>query len=153
MLVAPGLEHEDHLIDARGLVAGDQVADLLRGADRAAQRPQPLLEQLHAQRRLVGTDDVAGEARALAVFLKLAPDVGYARKMVVDAVVVHQRVAEEVRAVDASLDRLRLVLGQHHRQDDRDVRVDRQPGGNALVRGEDLVVLVDPFAGVLGLDE
>ena len=62
--VAAGLEHEDHLVDADRLVAPHHVADLLRRADRAAQRAEPLLHQLHAERRVVGVDDLAREARA-----------------------------------------------------------------------------------------
>src|SRR6202020_3257167 len=69
------------------------------------------------------------------------------------AVVVTERVAEEVRAVDAAVDRGRLVRVQHHRQHDRDIRVDRQATRHALLGGDQVVVLGYPVRGVLRLGE
>ena len=68
-------------------------------------------------------------------------------------VVVGQRVAEEVGAVDAPVDGGLLVLVAHHRQHDRHVGVHREAGGHALLGLDQLVVLLHPLAGVLGLDE
>src|SRR3712207_7032832 len=46
------------LVNARLAVAAREVAHLLRRPDRAAQRPQSLLEDLHPQRPAVGRDDL-----------------------------------------------------------------------------------------------
>ena len=110
------------------LVARDELADLVGRPDRAAQRPEPLLEDLHAERRRVGVDDPAREADRLAAALELLVDVRAPRAVVAEHVVVRERVAEEVRAVDAALDRLLLVGVDHHRQRDGDLRVDREAG-------------------------
>ena len=57
--------------------------------------------------RLAGLrGDLAVEAEERAVLLELLPDVGLRRLVVAVDVVVAERVAEEVRAIDAALDRL-----------------------------------------------
>jgi hypothetical protein len=73
--------------------------------------------------------------------------------VVAEDVVVRERVAEEVRAVDAALDGLRLVGRAHHGQHARHLRVDREAAGHAALALDDRVVLVDPRLGLLGLDE
>ena len=84
---------------------------------------------------------------------ELLVDVRAAGTVVAEDVVVRQRVAEEVRAVDAALDGLRLVGGAHHRQHARHLRVDREAARHAALAVDDRVVLVDPRLRLLGLDE
>ena len=76
---------------------------------------------------------VAVEAEQRALLLELGPDVGAARVVLAERVVVQQREAEEVAAVEATLDRGLLVLVAHERQHDRQVRVHREAGGHALL--------------------
>ena len=78
MLVAirARLQHEDDLVDPGLLVARDQVLDLRGRADRAAQRPEPLLQEPDAEGRLVRADDVAREAGLSAALLEFVPHVG-----------------------------------------------------------------------------
>ena len=151
--VVAGLEDEHDLVDTLGLVAAAQLGDLLRRAHRSAQRAHALLQQLHAEGHVVGVDRLAGEACLVAALLELVPDVRDARLMRRDAVVVDERVAEEVAAVHAARDRLFLVVVAHHRQHDGDVGIDREPGRDALIRLDQRVVLLHPLARVLGLDE
>ena len=77
--VVAGLGDEDHGIDAGALVALDQVRDLRRRAHRAAQRSDPVLQQLHAQRRVFGAHDLARKAVIVAVALEFLPQVGAPR--------------------------------------------------------------------------
>ena len=144
--VRPGLLHEDHLVDA-GVARSAATRSVTCSGVPIAPRsePEPLLEDLHPQRPVVGVDDLAREAVLGALRLELVPDVRDARPVVAEHVVVGERVAEEVGAVDAALDRGLLVLVAHHRQHDREVRVDREAGGHALVGGDERVVLVDPL--------
>ena len=91
--------------------------------------------------------------RSVAVALELLPHVRAPGMVVAEHVEVGERVAEEVPAVDPPLDRRRLVLVAHHRQDDGKVGVDREARRDARLRLDDRVVLVDPLLGVLRLDE
>ena len=95
--------------------------------------PEALLEDLHAQRAVVRVDDLAREPVLGPLRLKLVPDVRDPWPVVAEHVVVRQRVAEEVRAVDAALDRGRLVLVQHHREHDGEVGVHGEAGRHAFV--------------------
>ena len=112
-----------------------------------------MLHDLHGQRRGVGRYQRACEAALVAVGEELVPHDGAPRLVLAHAVVVGERVAEEVGAVDAAVDRGRLVLVHHHREDDRNGRVHAEAHRHALVGLDDLVVLLDPVSGVLGLDE
>ncbi len=151
--VVPGLHDEHHLVYARRLVAGDQVTDLPGGTDRAAQRADAGLQQPHGQRLRAGVNDVAREAVLRAIGAEAPPQVAVADHVGAAAVEVAERVAEEVRAVDAAVDRGRLIGMQHHRQYHRDVRVDRETPRHALLRGDQVVVLGDPVRRVLRLHE
>ena len=153
VLVRSRLLDEDHLIDARVDVALDQVDDLVGRADRTAQRAEPLLEDLHPERAVVGVDDLAREAVVGAPGLELLPDVRDPRPVVAEHVVVSQRVAEEMGAVDTAFDRRLLVLVQHHRKHHRKARIDGEAGRHALVGPDQGVVLVHPLARLLRLDE
>src|SRR5438067_13888414 len=104
MAVAPGLADEDDLVDARLGVAPHEGPDLRGGADRPSQRSEPLLEEL-------GRDAASGLRRHLAVEApegtvgrELLPDVRAAGRAVAEDVVVRQRVAEEVPAVETPPD-------------------------------------------------
>ena len=136
--VLAGLDHEDHLVDAGGLVALDELGDLVGRADRAAQRAEPLLQQLHAERRLSGVDDRAREAELVAVRLELVPDVGAARAVLAEDVVVGERVAEEVarrrcpRSI-ASASSSWHIIGSTTAK----LRVDREAARHALLRGDE----------------
>ena len=88
--------------------------------------PSPSWSSLTPSGAWSGRDDVAREAGLVAAALELLPDVGDARGVGREPVVVAERVAEEVRAVDPALDRVRLVAREHHRQHDGDLRVDRE---------------------------
>jgi hypothetical protein len=151
--VAARLGDEDHLVDAGGTVALEELAHLPRGPDRTAERAQPALEQPQPQGRVPGADDLTGEAAASAVPAELVPDAGQRRAVLAEDVVVGERVAEEVGAVDAPLDGRHLVPVAHEGQDHGDVGVDREARGHAVVGGEDRVVVVHPAARLLGLDE
>ena len=106
--VRPGLQHEDDLVDAGLLVAGDELGDLLRRPDRAAQTAEALLEQTDAERRLIRPHDVPREPGLVTVGLELAVHVGDAGGVVGEAVVVTERVAKEVGPIDPAVDRLVL---------------------------------------------
>ena len=141
------------MVDPGLLVSLDQLGDLIGRSDRAAQGTESLLEELHPERLAPGRDDVAREPLLGAVLLELVPQVRDGRLVLSEDVVVRERIAEEVAAVDAALDRGLLVFVAHHRQDDGDVRVDRETDRHALVRLKDLVVLVGPLFRVFGIDE
>ena len=151
--VRAGLRDEDHLVDAGRLVALDQVRDLVRGPDRPAQASQPLLEEPDAERRVVGRDDLPCEADLRATVLELPPHVGAARPVLAEGVVVGKGEAEEVGAVDAALDRRRLVAVAHHRQHHGHVGVDGEARRQAALGLDQLVVGVHPLLRRLGLDE
>ncbi len=70
--------------------------------------------------------------------------------MLAEAVVVGEREAEEVGAVDPALDRRLLVAMAHHRQHHGDVGVDAESRRNALVPRRELVVVVDPLPASSG---
>ena len=151
--VAASLEDEADLVHANGLVAAHQLGDLVRSADRAAQRSKAVLHDLHPERRLVGLNQVAREALVIAALEELLPHVRAPGLVWRDAVVVGERVAEVVRPVDAALDRRGLVLVTHHGQHHADVRVDREADWDAFLRSDEVVVLTHPLPGVLGLDK
>src|SRR5947207_1071203 len=72
--VVARLAHEDHLVDARRLVALQQPADLVGRADRPPQRAEALLHQLGAEGLTSARCDVAVEPEQRAVLLELVPD-------------------------------------------------------------------------------
>ena len=142
VLVAAGLQHEDHLIDAGLLEATEVLADLIRRADTAAQSGG-------VTRGLLGTEHVdacGGGDRVGVVTLRgsaldvLRPHVGLARLVLAEHVEVTERVAEEVGAFGAAADRLVLVVMHHHRADTGDLRIDAEADGPALL-GERALVL------------
>ena len=90
MLVAPGLQHEDDLVDAGLLVSLNQFGDLIGRPDRAAQGSKFLLEELHAERLALGGDDVARETLFGTVLLEFVPEVGDRRLVLAEDVVVRE---------------------------------------------------------------
>src|SRR4029453_11193909 len=97
--VAPGLRHEDDLVDAGILVAPKELAHLVGRPDCAPQRPQALLEQLGAPRLAGLRRGLPAEPEQVALLLELVPHVGPARLMRPEHVVMAQAEAEEVGAV------------------------------------------------------
>ena len=95
---------------------------------------------------------LGGVAELVAPLVVLVPDVGHAGLVLAEHVVVAERVAEEVRAFDAALDRLVLVVVHHHRRHARDLRVDGLAHGDTVL-GERRLVVVDPVGGLFGVDE
>jgi hypothetical protein len=153
--VLPGLRHEDHLVDARLLVTAQVLADLVRRPDGAAQAADSVLNQLRAEALGVRGGGAYG-LRVVAVLrappLVLGPDVGGAGVVSAEDVVVRERVAEEVRALEPAPQRLLFVRVAHEGRDAGDVRVDGVADRHAvaLERG---VVVRDPVARVLRIDE
>ncbi len=151
--VASGLEHEDQLVHAGLLVAPEELPELVRGTDGPPEAGRPARRHGGAEglaaRRQGGRRRVAGPAPAL---LELRPYVGRRRDVLTEDVVVGQRIAEEVGALDPPADGLVLVLGAHHGGDAGDLGVDVPPDRHAPVAGGRLVV-VHPGPGVLGFDE
>ena len=72
--------------------------------------------------------------------------------MPAEHVVVRERVAEEVRALEPAAHRLLLVVVAHERGHARDVGVHRVADRHALVRRA-CVVVVDPVPRLFGIDE
>src|SRR5579859_319999 len=153
VLVATRLRDEDDLVNPSARVAFDQLRDLLRGANGAAQRAHLLLQQPHRERRVARANQLAGETALDAIALELLPDVGPTRLMLAKDVVMRQRKPEEVRPVDTPIDRRLLIRVAHERDHHGHVRIDRQTGWHALVGLNDRVVLVDPRSGLLGFDK
>ncbi len=125
----------------------NELADLLRRSDGTAQRAQSLLEELRAQDLAGLRRDAAIEAEQRAVLLELVPHVRHARLMRAEDVVVAERVAEEVPAVEPTVDGRLLVVVAHERNDDGEVRVDGEAARHALVGLQGVVVVVHPTAG------
>ena len=152
--VAPGLQHEDDLVDAGLLVAAEVLADLVRGADGAPQPGRVTGGHLGAQRLLLDRPGHGLRVEALrrSPLLVLAPHVGHAGPVLAEDVEVAEGVAEEVGALDAAADGLVLVVVQHHRAHAGHLRVDAtSPPARTL--GQRALVLADPAAGLLGVDE
>ncbi len=94
----PGLQHEDHLVDAGLLVAAQVLAHLLGRADRAAQAGGVAGGDLGAEPLLLEGrgGDLGGVAQLVAPLEELLPHVGVAGHVLAEHVVVAERVAEEV---------------------------------------------------------
>src|SRR5215472_14712953 len=151
--VASRLADEDDLVDAHRLVPAQERADLVGRADGAAQGAHALLHQPGRQRLALAGSDPAVEAELRSPLLELIPDVGAARDVLAVHVVVAQRVAEEVAAVQAALDGRALVRVAHERRDHGHLGVDGEARRHALARADRLVVVVHPFPGGGRLDE
>ena len=131
MRVAARLLDENHLIDA-GVLILPQSVNQLRGradavADRGRHRVAPTLEPL--------------------------PHIRHARDVLAIDVVVAEREAEELEAVAATPDRLRLVMVHRKAGRHRDVGVHRMADRHAFIGLDDLVVFAGPFRGLDGIDE
>ena len=84
--------------------------------------------------------------------LVLGPHVGDTGLVSPEHVVVRERVPEEVRPLEATLQGFVLVGMTHERRDAREVRVHRVADGHTLPL-ERPVVVADPVAGIFGIDE
>ena len=147
----PGLAHEDHLVDAGRLVALAPGRATCSGVPIAPRsEPSPCCISFTPSGASSGATIARAKPRSSRFSLELLPDVRHARAVVAEDVVVRERVAEEVRAVDAALDRRRLVGVAHHRQHDGEVRVDREAARHALLGRDQRVVLVDPLPASSG---
>ena len=151
--VAARLLNEDHLIDAALLVAAQELPQLVRGADGAAQALAAVGRHLGAEALLFqGHRHLRVVAHLLALLLKLLPNVGLARHMVAEDVEVGQREAEEVAPLHAAADGLLLVRMHHHRRHAGDFRVHRLADGHAFL-GQGAPVVAHPMLGLLRVDE
>ena len=115
-----------------------------RAVARRQLGPEPLL----AQRRL----DLGRVALIAAALEVLGPDVGRTGTVLAEDVVVPERVAEEVAALETPVERHLLVGMAHHLGDARDVGVDGQSDGDAAL-GQGLLVVRHPLRRLLGIDE
>ena len=154
VLVAARLEHEDHLVDARLLVAAEVLDGLLGRADAAPQPGGVAGRDLGAEALLLhgAGDGLRIEALRAAALLVLGPHVRDAGPVGAEHVEVAEAVAEEVGALGATADRLVLVVVEHHRRHARHLRVDGEADRHALLV-ERLLVLVHPRARLFGIDE
>ena len=154
MAVPPGLADEDHLVDAGLLVLAYQRPDLVRCADRTAQRKDPLLAfELGPELDVLLRRGRTVESVGAAVLLELCPHVGGSRLVLSVDIEVAERIAEEVDAVDAPVDGGGLVLVTHQGQDAGHVGVDGETCRHALLGGDGRVVVVDPELRLVGFDE
>src|SRR5215467_1745712 len=131
--VAAGLAYEDDLVDAHCFVAPQELTDLVRGTDGPSQRPEPLLHESGSQCLTLPGRNAPVEPELPTPLLELLPDVRLARCVPAVHIVVAQRVAEEVPAVEASLDGGALVLMTHERGHDRHLGIDGEAGRDALL--------------------
>ena len=129
--VAAALLDEHGLVDADFLEMPQMRAQLIRRADA-----------------VIG----AGRRQRMARLLEIGPDVGAARLVLAEDVVVRQAVAEEAQAVLAAAARLHLVRVHGEAGHHRDVGIDRVPDRHALLL-EDAVVVVDPLPRLARVDE
>jgi hypothetical protein len=154
VLVASGLEHEDHLVDARLFVAAEIFDGLLGRADAAPQAGGVAGRGLGAEPLLLhgAGDGLWVESLRTAALLVLGPHVRDAGSVGAEHVEVAEAVAEEVGALGAAADRFVLVVVQHHRRHARHLRVDGETDRHALLV-EYLLVLMHPCARLFGIDE
>ena len=154
VLVAAGLQHEDHLVDAGFLESTEVLAHLGRRADAAAQPGRVACRLLGAE--CVCLDRSGNRVGVVALRSTtldvLRPHIGLAGLMVAEDVEVAERVAEEVGALGATTDGLVLVVVQHHRADTGDLRIDVEADRVALL-SEGALVLGDPVDSLFGIDE
>ena len=108
----PACMHEDQLVDAGLLVAREVLADLVGRADRAAEAGGVAGGDLGAEPLLFERlgRGLGGVAELVAPLVVLVPHVGLAGLVLAEHVVVGERVAEEVAALEAARDRLVLVV-------------------------------------------
>ena len=154
--VLAGLAAEDHLVDATFLVAPEVVTDLVGRADGAAQTEEAaLLHDLGAEPVAVargGLHRLRHVPTVAALHAVLGPRVGGARVMTTEHVIVRERVAEEVRALQSSAQRLLLVVMAHERGHAGDVGVHRITDRDTL-GSERVVVVGHPVTRFLGINE
>ena len=120
----PAWLHEDHLVDADRLVAPQRSSTCSGVPIAPRSEPRPCCMILTASGAASGVIRSAREAALVAVREELLPDVRAPGPVAAHPVVVGQRVAEEVGAVDATLDRRGLVLVRASSAPPRPRRVD-----------------------------
>jgi hypothetical protein len=153
--VAPGGRRQDEHVDAAVLVAPEVLTHLVGRPERAAQPGRPGLHHLGPQPILVRgreRDRLGVEARFGPPGPEVGPDIGVARLVPTEHVVVAERVAEEVRALRASPHGLLRVGMAHEAGDTREVRIHCVADRDAFV-GERRVVVVDPGLRLFGVEE
>src|SRR5262245_38136977 len=79
--VAAGLAHEDHLVDAHGFVAAEELTDLVGTADGPSERAEPLFHQPGRKGLALPGGDAPVESELGAALLKFLPDVGAAGRV------------------------------------------------------------------------
>jgi hypothetical protein len=151
--VLPRLHDEDDLVDARALEPPQVLPDLGRRSGGAPQTGGVARGDLGAQPLGLERGVDLGRVAPLGPPLdELGPHVGLARLVLAEDVVVAERVAEEVAALQAPPQRLLLGVGAHHLGHAGDVGVHRPAHRHALLR-QGLLVVVDPVHRLLGVDE
>ena len=143
--VAAHLAEQDHLVATGFLVAPEELAHLLGRADRAAQRVRVVTVVRRRERAVDRLETVPVVAGIAAVALEVVPEARRTvrvRRPVV--VVVRERVREEVRSLEAAVERGLLVGMAHQRGDDGELGVDGEPGGDAVLGVDDGEVVLDP---------
>ena len=94
----------------------------------------------------------AGRRQRVAGFFEIGPDVGAARLVLAENVVMRQPVAEEAQPVLAAAARFLLVRMHREAGDHGDVGVDGMADRHAFLL-EDAVVVVDPLLRLARIDE
>src|SRR6266852_5482617 len=151
--VVAGLRGEDHQVHSGALIAREQLDELRGRAHGSTEGAEPFFEELDSEGTVIGADELAREAVVFALLDEHVPDVGDARLVFAEYVVVGEREPKKLPAVNAAVNGGLLVLVAHEREHDGHLRVDRQPRGDALGAGDNSVVVIHPGFGGFGLDE
>src|SRR5947209_17246943 len=94
----------------------------------------------------------AGRRQRMPRFFEIGPDIGAARLVLAENVMMREAVAEEPQAVLAAAARFRLVGVEREAGHHRDVWIDGMADRHAFLL-EDAVVVIDPLAGLARIDE
>ena len=131
MPVAAALLDEHGLVDAGFLEVAQVGAQLIGGADA-----------------VIG----AGRRQRMPGLFEIGPDVGAARFVLAEDIMMRQAVAEKPQAVLAAAARFHLVRVHREPRHHRDIGIDRVADRHAFLL-EDAVVVIDPLPGLARIDE
>src|SRR5579885_3888809 len=139
-----GLRDEHHLVGAEPLVLQQDFADLFGRAD-AVRRPHALADHLRA-----AAPDLLPEV--LLIRLEVVPQIGLARLMLAEDIVMGDRVTEEPMRLVGDLAGAIAVLQTHEIDGKYYVRIYRRADRYAFLL-QRLVVSLDPWIDLVERDE
>src|SRR4030088_3286610 len=94
----------------------------------------------------------AGRRQRMPRLFEVGPDVGAARFVLPEDIMMREAITEETQTILAAAARFRLISVYREARHHRDVGIDRVADRHALLL-ENPVVVIDPLPGLAGIDE